>query len=207
MDPLKPRNPGKVEWSGDNPGIYLKEDPDGDWSSLGIFFRVTLSPHGAGCTMIVLDKPHDALGLPDANNICLTDNMALTRYLIDDYMSKFPSFRGSKGLASMTYRNIDETLTTGDLRESRTETVRSGDDLEVSMTWSQLGEPFAAEVAVEASATGEHEMYSVFIEAKSAEIAVNGKPFSGSVASRIFFGEEMSTAFLAISETWLTPNR
>lgn len=205
MDPLNPRNPGKVEWSGDNPGIYLKEDADGDWSSLGIFFRVTLSPHGAGTTMIVLEKPHDALGLPEANNICLTDNRALTRYLIDDYMSKFPSFRGSKGLGAMTYRNIDEARLSGDLRESRTETVRSGHDLEVSMTWSQLGEPFAAEVAVEASATGEHEMYSVFIEAKCAEISVNGNSFSGSVASRIFLGKQMSTAFLAISETWLTP--
>ena len=204
MDPQNPRNPGKVEWSGDNPGIYLKVDPDGDWSSLGIFFRVSLSPHGAGCTMIVLEKPDDALGLPDANNICLTDNEALTRYLINDYMSKFPSFRGRKGLQSMTTLGIDSAQSTGDLRESRTELVKSG-DLEVAMTWSDLGEPFAAEVAVEASATGEHEMYSVFIEAKSASIAVNGRAMQGNVTSRNFLGQEMSTAFLAISETWLTP--
>ncbi len=204
MDPQNPRNPGKVEWSGDNPGIYLKVDPDGDWSSLGIFFRVSLSPHGAGCTMIVLEKPDDALGLPDANNICLTDNEALTQYLINDYMSKFPSFRGRKGLQSMTTLGIDSAQSIGDLRESRTELVKSG-DLEVAMTWSDLGEPFAAEVAVEASATGEHEMYSVFIEAKSASIAVNGRAMQGNVTSRNFLGQEMSTAFLAISETWLTP--
>ncbi len=207
MDPLNPRNPGKVEWSGDNPGIYLKEDPAGDWTSLGIFFRVNLSPHGTGETMIVLEQPNDALGLPDANNICLTNNEDLTRYLIRDYMSKFPSFKGRKGLEAMTFRHIDQAYTSGDLREEWIETMVSGDDLEITMTWSQLQEPFAAEVAAETSATGEHEMYSVFLEAKDASISVNGRQLSGSVTTRQFFGKEMSTAFMAISETWLIPAR
>ena len=204
MDPNKPRNSGIVEWSGENPGIYLKEDPDGDWSALGIFFRVVLSPHGAGTTMIVLEKPNESASFPDANNICLTDNEELTEYLIRDYMSKFPSFRGKMGLQSMSHRAIDLVTTKGDLREFRSESVISG-DLEVVMTWRDLQVPFAAEVAVEASATGEHEMYSVFIEAKSAEISVNGRHFPGQITTRNFLGGEMSTAFLAISETWLTP--
>ena len=204
MDPNNPRNPGKVEWSGDNPGIYFKEDPQGDWSALGIFFRVCLSPHGAGTTMIVLEKPNEAAGLPQVNNICLTDNDALTEYLIRDFMSKFPSFRGCKGLEGMTHRPIDEVTSRGDLREFRTESVISG-DLEVVMTWRDLGEPFAAEVAVDISATGEHEMYSVFLEAQSAEIVVNGHRFSGQLTTRNFLGRTMSTAFMAISETWVTP--
>ncbi|MDE0308805.1 MAG: hypothetical protein OXI60_03095 [Acidiferrobacterales bacterium] len=207
MDPYRPVNPGKVEWSGDNPGIYLKQDPAGDWSSLGIYFSVNLSPHGTGETMIVLEQPDDPLGLPDANNICLTNNDELTHYLIRDYLSKFPSFKGRKGLDAMTFRLIEKAYTSGDLRDEWIETVVSGDDLEVTMVWSQLQEPFAAEVAAEASATGEHEMYSVFLEAKDAAISVNGKPFSGSVATRQFFGKEMSTAFMAISETWLIPAR
>ena len=204
MDPKNPRNPGKVEWSGDNPGIYLKEDPDGDWSALGIFFRVALSPHGQGTTMIVLEKPNEPLGFPEANNLCLTDNKQLTNYLIRDFMSKFPSFKGRNGLQAMTYRSIDEVVSTGDLTDFRSESVTS-QNLEVVMTWEQLGEPFAAEVAVEASATGEHEMYSVFLEAKNAHIAVNGEKFAGSVTSRNFLGRTMSTAFLAISETWVSP--
>ncbi len=206
MNPEKPVNPGKVEWSGDNPGIYLKEDPDGDWSTLGIFFRVALSPHGHGCTMIVLEKPDELLGYPDANNICLTDNDELTEYLIRDYMSKFPSFRGRKGFEAMARMPIDHVTSRGDLRESRTESVISK-EVELVMSWQQLGEPFAAEVAVEASATGEHEMYSVFIEAKEATITVNGVQSPGKVVSRNFLGRRMSTAFLALSETWLTPGR
>ncbi len=206
MDPNNPRNPGKVEWSGENPGIYFKEDPNGDWSALGIFFRVFLSPHGMGTTMIVLENPNEAAGLPDVNNICLTNNAELTEYLIRDFMSKFPSFRGRKGLQSMTYRQIDEVTSKGDLNEFRMESIISG-DLEVVMAWRELGTPFAAEVAVAASATGEHEMYSVFLEAKAADIMVNGHHFSGQLTTRNFLGREMSSAFMAISETWITPNR
>jgi len=176
VEPHKPRNPGKVEWSGDNPGIYFKEDPDGDWTALGIFFRVCLSPHGAGTTMIVLEQPDEAAGYPQVNNLCLTDNDALTGYLIRDFMSKFPSFRGRKGLAAMTHRRIDEVTSRGDLRAYRTESVIS-EDLEVVMTWRDLQEPFAAEVAVDIPATGQHELYSVFLEATAAEIVVNGQKF------------------------------
>ncbi len=205
MDPNNPTNPGKVEWSGENPGIYFKDHPDGDWSALGIFFRVFLSPHGAGTTMIVLEKPNEATGYPEANNICLTDNEALTEYLIRDFMSKFPSFKGRKALQSMSWRPIDEVTSKGDLRQYRSESVISK-ELEVVMTWSDLEEPFAAEVAVDISATGEHEMYSVFLEAKAADIVVNGHHFSGQLTTRNFLGRQMSTAFMAISETWISPS-
>ena len=35
-----PVNAGSVEWSGENPGIYLKENPDGDYSVVALFFRI-----------------------------------------------------------------------------------------------------------------------------------------------------------------------
>ena len=204
MNPERPVNPGKVLWSGENPGIYLKEDPNGDWSTLGIFFRVTLSPYGNGCTMIVLERPDEAVGYPEANNFCLHDNESLTDYLVRDFMSKFPSFRGRKGLEAMTRMKINSVTSRGDLRKYQRESVISH-DLEVVMSWEELGEPFAAEVAAEASATGEHEMYSVFIEAKKASISVNGVQSPGEIVSRKFLGREMSTAFMAISETWVQP--
>jgi hypothetical protein len=68
-----------------------------------------------------------------------------------------------------------------------------------------MGTPIPVEVTVENSATKAHEMYSVFLEAKSADIKVNGTSLPGSVQSRQFFGRTMSTAFLAFSETWVTP--
>ena len=48
-------------------------------------------------------------------------------------------------------------------------------------------------------------MYSVFLEAKQADVIVNGTRLNGAVQSRQFFGRTMSTAFLAFSETWVTP--
>ncbi len=35
--------PGSVDWSGENPGISLKEKPDGPFVALASFFRVVLS--------------------------------------------------------------------------------------------------------------------------------------------------------------------
>ena len=75
----------------------------------------------------------------------------------------------------------------------------------LEMIWRDMGPPLPVEVTVENSATKAHEMYSVFLEAKSAQIVVNGTPLAGSVQNRQIFGRTMSTAFLAFSETWVTP--
>jgi hypothetical protein len=52
--------PGTVEWSGENPGISLKETPDGPFVALASFFRVVLSPHGRGHALMLLQAPQDA---------------------------------------------------------------------------------------------------------------------------------------------------
>ena len=197
-------NPGKVAWSGDNPGIYLKDDPEGDWRSLAVFFRVVCSPHGRGHAMVVLEAPDEAKGYPEVRNLCVTDNEPLLAYLIEDYLSKFPSFSGRPGLAAMTHLPLERVETLGDLAGEYSEVVASG-EVTLAMTWKQMGEPFFVEVGPEKSATGAHDMYSLFLEAKDAEITVNGAALAGRVADRVFFGRPMSTAFLAFSETWVTP--
>jgi len=199
-----PVNPGSVEWCGDNPGIYLKTDPDGDWSALAIFFRIMLSPYGRGHTMIVLDRPDDAVGYPKANNICITDNDQMTDYLLSNFMSKFPSFKGKASIPAMTHMPLEKIETSGDMKTCYTETVISG-DTSLSMEWRQMGDPMAVEVGPDDCATGEHDMYSVFLEAADASISVNGSALPGSVVDRQFFGKTMSTAFLAVSETWVKP--
>ena len=74
------------------------------------------------------------------------------------------------------------------------------------MVWDQLGAPFAVEVNADQSATGTHEMYSIFVEAKAASITLGGTRLAGHVAHRQLFGRTISTAFLAFSETWVKPN-
>ena len=101
-----PVNPGKVVWSGDNPGIYLK-DASGAWQTLSVFFRVVTSPHGPGTGALVLGDPFKAAGWPEARNLCLSNNEPLMRWLVDEFVSRFASFRGASGLQAMTYLKAD----------------------------------------------------------------------------------------------------
>jgi hypothetical protein len=201
-----PINPGLVEWSGDNPGIYLKDAPDGPFVTLSLFFKVVLSPHGRGTAMLILGAPEDARGWPHAPNVFITDNQALARYLIDDFVVNMPTFRGKAGLKAASFLPLTAASTTGDSRSRHTERVQSH-DLVAEMTWDALGAPFAVEVNADQSATGTHEMYSIFVEAKAASVTLAGKPLGGRVVNRQLFGRTISTAFLAFSETWVKPAR
>ncbi len=154
--------------------------------------------------MIILDQPDTATGYPESNNICFTDNPTLTEYLLSEFMSKFPSFKGKVGLDGMTRVPLDSVRYEGDMKTVYREIVSSA-DVEAVMQWENMGEPFAVEVGPENCATGAHDMYSVFLEAGDASISVNGNRLEGQVVDRQFFGKTMSTAFLAISETWVTP--
>jgi len=53
------RFPGTVEWSGENPGIYLKANPNGPFTTLASFFRVVLSPHGRGHALVLVSPPNE----------------------------------------------------------------------------------------------------------------------------------------------------
>ena len=197
-----PVNPGTVEWSGENPGIYLKDAIDGPWLSLAVFFRVVTSEHGRGLGMVVLGAPGVAQGYPAQDNLCITDNPPLMRYLVSDFVSKFASFRNQAGVAAMTYLPMIGAETRGDARRFYSETMRAP-GVDVSLVWEELQAPIAADVPASMGPTQKHQMYSVFQEAKTASIIVNGKPLVGRVWPRDFLGRKMSTAFLAFSETWV----
>ena len=99
---VSPVNPGRVEWSGENPGIYLKDD-EGHWKTLAVFFKVVTSPLGAGTGVLVLGTPFQALAFPAANNVCVTDNQPLMQWLIANFVSRFPSFGGARALGCLAY--------------------------------------------------------------------------------------------------------
>ncbi|MGI9393006.1 MAG: hypothetical protein ACR2OY_00030 [Boseongicola sp.] len=198
-------NPGRVDWSGENPGIYLKEDPASDYSALALFFRVVLSPFGRGHAAIVLGAPNTAEGWPEVANFIMTDNQRLMRWIVEGWVRKMPTFVGKAGLEAMTWLDCDSVAKDpGDISKRYSETLR-GSGVTLEMVWRDMGPPIPAEVTAMNSATKEHEMYSVFLEAAEAQIIINGTPLPGKVAERQFFGRRMSTAFLAFSETWVTP--
>ena len=141
----------------------------------------------------------------DETNFIITDNPQMMRWIVDGWVTKMPTFIGKAGLQHMSWLHLDSVhKTPGDLKTEYRETLR-GSGVTLDMIWQDMGPPLPVEVTVENSATKAHEMYSVFLEAKSAQIVVNGTPLPGSVQNRQFFGRTMSTAFLAFSETWVTP--
>ncbi|MBY0330949.1 MAG: hypothetical protein K2X49_09785 [Acetobacteraceae bacterium] len=193
---------GKVEWSGENPGISLKTDPEGPFTTLASFFRVVLSPHGRGHALVLVQSPQEGAPPADRANLCLTDNEPLARYLIDGFASKFAAFKGLPALAGLQFRKIDSVNTSGDALTDHAETVRAG-DLTVALRWSGLGEPFCFAHPPENSATGAHHMPSLFVGSTQPSITVNGRVLPGSPVPRTVAGHPITTAMLAFSETWI----
>jgi hypothetical protein len=194
--------PGTVEWSGENPGISLKEAPDGPFTTLASFFRVVLSPLGRGHALVLLQSPHDAAPPADSPNLCLTDNEPLARWLVSDYVTHFGAWRGLPGLQALTFRSLDSVTSGGDAISRYSETVRAGDTT-VVLEWSGLGTPFCFALPPAQSATGRHHMPSLFVGCQTATVTVNGRARPGAPIPREIAGQRISTAMLAFSETWI----
>ena len=197
-----PFNPHEIDWSGENPGMYLKESADGPFVTLVSFFRVVTSPHGKGHAAFMLLDPHGDGNNADRPNVCLTDNEPLAAYVRDGFVSHFGAFKGARGLSKLQMKPGWDFVASGDGRTSHTEWFRSAVG-QVNLTWSKLSPPFMVELMKEQSATGKHEMFSLFLESSLATITINGKPAAGKSVPREWFGRKSTTAFLAFSETWI----
>lgn len=194
---------GKVDWSGENPGMYLKESASGPFVTLISFFRVVTSPHGRGHAAFLLLDPHGDGKRADTPNVCLTDNEPLAEYLCDGFVSNFGAFRDVKALKGLDYKPGWDFMPGGDGSTVHTEWFRSAIG-QVQLSWEKLSEPFLVDLESSASATGAHRMVSLFMDARQVSGSINGKGFAGKPFPREFVGRsDSSTAFLAFSETWV----
>jgi hypothetical protein len=194
--------PGTVDWSGENPGISLKESPDGPFTTLASLFRVVLSPHGRGHMLMLMQSPQEANPPAERANLCLTDNDALAHYLVDRFVTNFRAFKGLPGMQGLRYRRLDSIAVSGDAVSTYTETLKAG-DLNVQLSWNGLGKPFCFALRPEESSTGSHYMPSVFVGCQSASITVNGRVLPGQPMPREVAGHSISTALLAFCESWI----
>jgi hypothetical protein len=144
---------GTVEWSGENPGMYLKETADGPFVSLVSFYRVVLSPHGRGEGVVLLEAPDAERSSPQAMNLCLSNNEAMSRWLVEHFVSNFGSFRGKAGLRGMEYRKLTKLATRNDLPKSYVEELE-GPGVQIRLAWEELGLPFMVDMPPERGATG-----------------------------------------------------
>ena len=195
---------GSIDWTGDNPFIYLKEDPAGPWNCLALFFRVAVSDFGAGRAILVLEAPEDA-ERAGACRVCVTDNSRLAVYLITNFAKKYGLFRPYGQLLD----RIDiiegcefRTEVDGMIRHAETATSAKH-ALTVSLVWEGLGQPFAVLVPPEKTQTGAHSMFCVFQPVAGARVVVRGRDIPGSTVPRDFYHGTAQSAALAHSETWI----
>ena len=200
----EPVTPGTVDWTGENPGILLKDEA-GAFSAMALFFRVAWSPVGQGQVLLLYGNPGSVDGPAQAPNVLMADNMALADYLMENFIGKLGAFRAAPAFDTLPRRSIQTVRADGDPMGDRyTETI-SGEGLAVQLVWEGLEDPKALELTPDQVGTGEHVMFTLLVPARDAQIIVNGSPLPGAVGERVQAGFETTTAFLYFSETWVIP--
>lgn len=195
---------GELSWSGENPGIYLRDAarPDAPWSALALYFKVVVSAWGRGRGILLLGEPAAPAGYPAAPNVCVTDNMPLMKHLLEHFVPSFGAFRQLPSLPHITLLPATGGSTHADDPTAWGESIEA-QNLQLRLNWRGLQRPFAANVGPESSATGAHRMYSVFQGAQHGEILLNGQELPGQPVERDFLGGRLSSAFLAFGESWI----
>lgn len=199
-----PVTPGTVDWTGENPGILLKDDA-GNFSAMALFFRVAWSPVGQGQVLLLYGTPGSVDGTAEAPNVILSDNPALTAFLKENFIGKLAAFANAPAFATLPEHSAQAVRSSGDPMGHRyTETI-AGPGLTVELVWENLEQPRALELTPDQVGTGEHVMFTLLVPAHAAQILVNGRPLPGKLGTRVQAGYETTTAFLYFSETWVIP--
>ena len=199
-----PLNPGKVDWTGENPGILLRDGPDGPFTAMALFFRIVYSPMGRGHALLLFEDPNAARSLPEIRNVMMTDNEPLAQYLMDTFIGKLAAFAEAPAFNALQFGPIDKVNSEGDPR-SRYEEAVSGGGIDVRLVWEELGEPKALELPPSLTGPKDRELFTLLIESRKASIMVDGEPLKGELGTRVQAGLETTTAFLYFAETWIWP--
>lgn len=199
-----PIHPGQVVWTGENPGILLKENPDGPFSAIALFFRIYVSPAGRGTVLLLLDSPEEKRAFPEGCNLLLHNNQDLAEYLLETFILRLPAFAALPSCESLSLIPIEECRSEGDPRVRYSEIIKA-DSLDIELVWDGLGKPTALELPPELTGGKENELYTLLIESTNPSIHINGRRLRGSPVERVQAGIKTTTAFLYFSETWIRP--
>ncbi len=195
---------GTLDWTGDNPFIYLKTDPEQDWSSLSLYFRIASSAYGSGQAILVLDKPYED-GQDNDARLLITDNQPLAHYLVQDFVRHFGLFRKAVALGRLQVFDDGVFQTVNRFPELVSESVTSARaGLTVELQWHQMTQPaICVDLPQSQTQTQKHEMMCVFHPAQQAKVLINGTALPGNTIERDFNGSRAQSASLANSETWV----
>ncbi|MFT5225221.1 MAG: hypothetical protein ACI8XX_000968 [Polaribacter sp.] len=200
----EPITPGIVDWSGENPGILLKNDDD-SFSAMALFFRVAWSPLGQGQMLLLYGTPDSQQGSDEAPNIVISDNAELSEYLLKSFVGRLAVFRDAPAFKGLKRLVAQSVKTDGNPMSNRYSETITGEGLSVQLVWEDLEHPRALELMPHQVGSGIHSMFSVLVPAQQGSILVNGKALPGKLGTRIQADVETTSAFLYFTETWIFP--
>jgi hypothetical protein len=186
-------DPAEVRMTGENSFVRLGEREESPLTTRTSHWRVLLSPAGPGHALFMQSE------LTDGQVAIYSDNIALARWLQEEIEAML-----HQPFADTALQVVEATFAReGDVRSFITERVLSRDQ-EIALTWYSFLEPFVIDVpaAVSGRPLG---VYSTFIPAQEASVAVDGVLASGRPLSAPRDGHPCTTACLAWSETWVRP--
>ena len=185
-------DPHDVLMTGENSFIRLSNDGGKTIAQRVSHWRVLWSPAGQGHVLFMetslLDKIH-----------LYSDNAGLARFLQRTIETLLHAPFADESLPV-----IDADFTrTGNSLSTVEERVTSGKD-EIVLAWWDLMAPFILTMPPGAM-NRPIGVYSTFIPARSAQLAVNGEAAAGKVFAMERFGKPASSCCLAWSESWTRP--
>ena len=204
MPLAEPITPGVVDWTGENPGILLKND-DGSFSAMALFFRVAWSPLGQGQVLLLYGTPNAEQGSAGAPNLIISDNREVSDYLLENFIGKLAAIRDAPAFKGLRHLVAQSIQTDGDAMQDRYSETVSGEGYSVQLVWQQLEAPRALELMPHQVGSGIHSMFSVLVPAQQASILVNGRALPGKLGTRVQADVETTSAFLYFTEPWIIP--
>ena len=192
---------GTLDWTGDNPFIYLKTDAEQDWSSLSLYFRIASSDFGSGQAILVLDNPYE-VGNGTETRLMVTDNQPLAEYLLAEFVRHFGLFRKAVALDHLKIVADGVFTTTNRFPNVVVESVASqAAGITIDMQWHDMQQAaICVDLPQSQTQTQKHEMMCVF---HPAQVLINGEALQGTTVERDFNGTRAQSASLANSETWV----
>jgi len=184
-------DPNRLILTGENPFIRLSDTDGGAITTNASFWRILISPAGAGHVLYLKsDLTQDRWKI-------YSDNIAMARWLQNTVQGMLNAELADTSIA-VTDTVFDKS---GDARDFWTERAVSHDE-EVTLTWYDIGEPLLIHTQPSPPPARKYGVCTVLIPALGARLTVNGIQAKGRPFPTQREGRPFSTCALAFSESW-----
>ena len=184
-------DPNRIILTGENPFIRLSQADGDPLTTNASFWRIIFCPAGPGHVLYIKSE------LTDNQWRIYSDNAAMARWLQSTVQGMI-----NAETADTAIPVIDaEFSKSGDTTTSWTERLVAGDE-EITMTWSEIGEPMLIHTEPNAEPGRPYGVCTVLLPANAAQLSRNGVAATGRPWPLEREGRAFSNCALAFSESW-----